>query len=66
MKVPDDVIILLCDDNWGNVRRLPELNSKHPGLRNVLSRRFARCAESLSMAEYDADSAYVGTVAVDV
>ncbi|MEN4761169.1 glycosyl hydrolase 115 family protein [Chryseobacterium sp. C39-AII1] len=32
MKVPDDVIILLCDDNWGNVRRLPELNSKkHPG-----------------------------------
>lgn len=32
MKVPEDVIILLCDDNWGNVRRLPELNSKkHPG-----------------------------------
>lgn len=32
MKVPDDVIILLCDDNWGNVRRLPELNSKkHSG-----------------------------------
>lgn len=32
MKVPDDVIILLCDDNWGNVRRLPELNGKkHPG-----------------------------------
>lgn len=32
MKVPDDVIILLCDDNWGNVRRLPELNAKkHPG-----------------------------------
>jgi len=32
MKVPDDVIILLCDDNWGNVRRLPDLSSKkHPG-----------------------------------
>lgn len=32
MKVPDDVIILLCDDNWGNLRRLPELHSKkHPG-----------------------------------
>ncbi|OJX92527.1 MAG: glycosyhydrolase [Paludibacter sp. 47-17] len=32
MGVPEDVIILLCDDNWGNVRRLPnakELN--HPG-----------------------------------
>ena len=23
MKVPDDVIFLLCDDNWGNVRRVP-------------------------------------------
>lgn len=23
MKVPDDVIMLLCDDNWGNVRRVP-------------------------------------------
>ena len=23
MKVPDDVTILLCDDNWGNVRRVP-------------------------------------------
>ncbi len=32
MKVPDDMIIVLCDDNWGNVRRLPELNEKkHPG-----------------------------------
>lgn len=41
MKVPDDVILLLCDDNWGNVRILPELNEadapnspwakRHPG-----------------------------------
>ncbi len=32
MKVPDDMIILLCDDNWGDVRRLPELEGKkHPG-----------------------------------
>lgn len=23
MRVPDDVIMLLCDDNWGNVRRIP-------------------------------------------
>jgi len=30
--VPDDVIVLLCDDDWGNVRRLPGLNEKrHPG-----------------------------------
>ncbi len=32
MNIPDDVMILLCDDNWGNVRRLPDLNTKpHPG-----------------------------------
>ena len=32
MHVPDDMTILLCDDNWGDVRRLPELNApKHPG-----------------------------------
>ncbi|KFF11387.1 hypothetical protein IW15_16755 [Chryseobacterium soli] len=26
MKVPDDVILLFCDDNWGNVRKLPDLS----------------------------------------
>jgi len=32
MRVPDDVIMLLCDDNWGNVRRLPNAQErKHPG-----------------------------------
>lgn len=25
MRVPDDVTLLLCDDNWGNVRKLPAL-----------------------------------------
>lgn len=28
MRVPDDVTLLLCDDNWGNVRKLPGLNDK--------------------------------------
>ena len=29
---PDDVIMLLCDDNWGNVRRLPNAEErKRPG-----------------------------------
>lgn len=28
MQVPDDITLLLCDDNWGNVRRLPALDSK--------------------------------------
>lgn len=32
MRVPDDVCILLCDDNWGNVRRVPTAEErKHPG-----------------------------------
>lgn len=32
MRVPDDVILLLCDDNWGNVRRLPDARERlHPG-----------------------------------
>src|SRR5436190_3373737 len=25
MRVPDDVTLLLCDDNWGNIRKLPEV-----------------------------------------
>jgi hypothetical protein len=25
MKVPDDITLLLCDDNWGNIRKLPKL-----------------------------------------
>ncbi|MGE5795940.1 MAG: glycosyl hydrolase 115 family protein [Ignavibacteria bacterium] len=28
MRVPDDVTVLLCDDNWGNIRKLPALTEK--------------------------------------
>jgi len=32
IDIPEDMIVLFCDDNWGNVRRLPELEEKpHPG-----------------------------------
>lgn len=32
MRVPEDVTLMLCDDNWGNVRKLPDLNAKpHKG-----------------------------------
>src|SRR5258708_6078609 len=32
MRVPDDVTLLFCDDNWGNIRKLPALNYKpRPG-----------------------------------
>lgn len=27
MRVPDDVTLLLCDDNWGNLRKLPSLDA---------------------------------------
>lgn len=29
MRVPDDITLLLCDDNWGNIRKLPMLNEAH-------------------------------------
>jgi hypothetical protein len=28
MRVPDDVTLLLCDDNWGNIRKLPQIGDK--------------------------------------
>ncbi len=32
MRVPDDVTLLLCDDNWGNIRILPPKDERdHPG-----------------------------------
>jgi hypothetical protein len=32
MRVPDDVTLLLCDDNWGNIRKLPDVKApSHPG-----------------------------------
>ncbi|MBW8687389.1 glycosyl hydrolase 115 family protein [Chitinophaga rhizophila] len=31
MRVPDDITLLLCDDNWGNIRKLPDLQEKPRG-----------------------------------
>ena len=32
MRVPDDVLLLWCDDNWGNIRRLPTAEERRrPG-----------------------------------
>jgi Glycosyl hydrolase family 115/Gylcosyl hydrolase family 115 C-terminal domain len=28
MRVPDDVTLLWCDDNWGNIRRLPTVQER--------------------------------------
>ncbi|MDR2126675.1 MAG: glycosyl hydrolase 115 family protein [Prevotellaceae bacterium] len=27
MRVPDDITLLLCDDNWGNIRKLPAIDA---------------------------------------
>jgi Glycosyl hydrolase family 115/Gylcosyl hydrolase family 115 C-terminal domain len=32
MRVPEDVTLLLCDDNWGNIRKLPNLPARGPDL----------------------------------
>ncbi|MDH5832898.1 glycosyl hydrolase 115 family protein [Luteimonas kalidii] len=31
MRVPDDVTLLFADDNWGNIRRLPDPAATRPG-----------------------------------
>lgn len=32
LRAPDDAIMLVCDDNWGNARKLPNAEErKHPG-----------------------------------
>jgi hypothetical protein len=31
MRVPDDVTLLFADDNWGNIRRLPQPQNKDSG-----------------------------------
>lgn len=28
LRVPDDVTLLLCDDNWGNLRRVPSVHER--------------------------------------
>src|SRR5690606_8741407 len=28
MRVPEDITLMLCDDNWGNVRKLPYLDAE--------------------------------------
>ena len=28
MRVPDDITLLWCDDNWGNIRRLPTADER--------------------------------------
>ena len=62
LRPPDDVTILLCDDNWGNVRRLPDANErKRPGGWGMYyhvdyvgaprNSKFINCTSAISMWE---------------
>ena len=62
LRPPDDVTILLCDDNWGNVRRLPDVNErKRPGGWGMYyhvdyvgaprNSKFINCTSAISMWE---------------
>ena len=31
MQVPEDILLLFADDNWGNIRRLPQANNQRKG-----------------------------------
>jgi len=39
LDVPDDVLIMLCDDNWGDIRRVPEANASATRSRESLLHR---------------------------
>ena len=56
MKVPDDVILLFADDNWGQIRRLPTASAqRRRRLWRLLSLRLCRRAAQLQMAQYRSD-----------
>ena len=60
LKVPDDVIILFSDDNWGDIRRLPTAEErKHKGgLRG--------CATQQQVAERHSYTAHLGPADADL
>jgi len=39
LDVPEDVLIMLCDDNWGDIRRVPEANASATRSREKLLSR---------------------------
>ena len=61
MRVPDDVTLLFADDNWGNVRRLPEPGADAARrLRRLLPFRLCRRPAQLQVAQHQPDRAGVG------
>ena len=62
MRVPDDVTLLWCDDNWGDLRRLPSPGRPDAQRRRggLLSFRLCRRAAQLQMAQYQSDRQNLG------
>ena len=61
MRVPDDVTLLWCDDNWGNIRRLPAGRTAPRGWRwNLLSLRLRGRSTLLQVAQHEPASKSVG------
>ena len=63
MRVPDDVTLLLCDDNWGNIRKLPKRGEAAAGrrLRHLLPLRLRRRAAELQVAQHQLRSPASGS-----
>lgn len=63
LRVPDDVIMLLADDNWGNVRRLPNAEGAQAPRRvgHVLPRGLCGYPAQLQVAQRHSNPEYVGT-----
>ena len=63
MRVPDDVTLLWCDDNWGNMRRLPTPEERKTQRRRgyLLSLRLCRRPALLQMAEHQSHPQGSGT-----
>ena len=62
MRVPDDVTLLFSDDNWGNIRRLPDARRSQPAgrLRHLLPLRLRRRPAQLQVDQHEPDRARLG------
>ena len=62
MRVPDDVTLLWCDDNWGNIRRLPTPEERKRSRRrgHLLPLRLRRRSAQLQVDQHQSDSQGVG------
>ena len=62
MRVPDDVTLLWCDDNWGNIRRLPtpEERKRSRRRRHLLPLRLCRRPAQLQVDQHQPDPQDLG------